>query len=526
MKLSELLQALPQAELAGDARIPLRQVASDSRRVQPGDLFVAYPGVAVDARRFIPDAVANGAVAVVAEARDEAERRALAGSASVPFIFVPDAREALAFISAAWYGFPSRQLTVIGVTGTDGKTTTSSLICSILQTAGFETGLVSTVAAFIGEKAIDTGFHTTTPDAPELESYLAQMVAQGARYAVVESTSLGLAQKRLAAVEYDVAAVTNITHEHLNDHHNSFEEYRAAKRMLFERLLTSAHKPGVPKVSVLNRDDSSYDYLAAIRPDVQLSYAIDQPADLRASNIAHSPAGLSFDVQFSFDSPSPVHGGGLGRGLSGYGGGPGWGLSIESPLIGRYNVSNILAALAVTASQGIAPEAMQKGVRRVQAVPGRMERINRGQPFTVIVDFAHTPNALDNALRTARDLTGGRVTVVFGCAGLRDAQKRPMMGEIAGRLADTVVITAEDPRTESLDAILAQVAAGVERAGRREGQDYFKVPDRQEAIAFALGRAQPGDRVIITGKGHERSLCFGTTEYPWSDQEAVKKVLG
>ena len=507
MQLSELLLALPQASVSGAADVPVQNIVSDSRRVQPGDLFVAYPGVALDARRFVPDAIRRGASAIVTEARDEAERRALANGAALPFIFVPDAREALAFLSAAWHGYPSRKLTVVGVTGTDGKTTTSSLICSIFQTAGFETGLVSTVAAFVGEKAIDTGFHTTTPDAPQLEGYLAQMVAQGARYAVVESTSLGLAQKRLAAVEYDVAVVTNITHEHLNDHHNSFEEYRAAKRMLFERLLTSARKPGVPKVAVLNRDDSSYEYLAAIRPDVQLSYGVEPAADLRATHISHSPAGLSFDVQFA-----P----GMGRAQT---------LPIESPLIGRYNVSNILAALAVGHSQGIGPEAMQKGVKRVQAVPGRMERINRGQPFTVIVDFAHTPNALENALRAMRDLTDHKVSVVFGCAGLRDRQKRPMMGEIAGRLADTAVITAEDPRTESLDDILAQIAAGLERAGRREGVDYFKIPDRQEAIAFALRRAQPGDLVIITGKGHERSMCFGTTEYPWSDQEAVKKVL-
>ncbi len=514
MELSVLLEALPLSAVLGDPHVEVRRIASDSRRVQPGDLFVAYPGVAVDARRFIPAALAGGAAAVVTEARDESERRALAAGGSVPFVFVPDAREALAFLSAAWHDFPSRRLTVVGVTGTDGKTTTASLICSIFQTAGFETGLVSTVAAFIGGKAVDTGFHTTTPDAPELESYLAQMVAQGARYAVVESTSLGLAQKRLAAVEYDVAVVTNITHEHLNDHHDSFEEYRAAKRMLFERLLSSMRKPGVAKVSVLNRDDSSYDYLAAIKPDVQLSYAVGHPADLRASNITHSPAGLSFDVQFGPSDTLPHEWGRVG-----------WGLAIESPLIGRYNVSNVLAALAVAASQGIAPDAMQKGIRRVQAVPGRMERINRGQPFTVVVDFAHTPNALDNALSALRDLTERRLTVVFGCAGLRDTQKRPMMGEIAGRRADTVVITAEDPRTESLDDILRQIAAGLERAGRREGLDYFKIPDRGEAIAFALGRARPGDLVVVAGKGHERSMCFGTTEYPWSDQEAVKQVL-
>ena len=258
-----MLRSLPDAIHSG-SDTEVRGLVSDSRRVQPGDLFVAYPGVGVDGRAYVQDAVARGAAAVVAEA-DEASLHAMrsaladASGTEYPLVGVPDGRAALSRLAAAWHDFPSRKLTVIGVTGTDGKTTTSSLICSILQTAGYETGLVSTVAAFIGEKAIDTGFHTTTPDAPEMQAYLAQMVAAGARYAVIESTSLGLAQKRLADVEYDAAVVTNITHEHLNDHHNSFEEYRAAKRLLFEGLLSSARKPGVPKVAVLNADDSSFE---------------------------------------------------------------------------------------------------------------------------------------------------------------------------------------------------------------------------------------------------------------------------
>ena len=503
MNLSALLCSVPDAiHSGGEAEV--RGLASDSRRVQPGDLFVAYPGVGVDGRTYARDAVAHGAAAVVAEgdaAAVRSLRAALADAAGpdYPLIGVPDGRAALSRLAAAWHDFPSRKLTVIGVTGTDGKTTTSSLICSILQTAGYATGLISTVAAFIGESAIDTGFHTTTPDAPEMQAYLAQMVAAGARYAVVESTSLGLAQKRLADVDYDAAVVTNITHEHLNDHHNSFDEYRAAKRMLFEQLLSSTRKPGVPKVAVLNADDSSFEYLKPVRPDVQLSYGVAPHADLRAGAVTHSPAGLAFRVR-------------LPNGEE---------VAIESPLIGLYNVSNILAALTTAYSQGIAAELMQKGVRQVQAVPGRMERIQRGQPFTVIVDFAHTPNALDNALRTARSLTTGKLTVVFGCAGRRDVLKRALMGECAGRLADHVVLTAEDPRTEPIDQIMSQIMTGVAKAGG----NYVRIDDRQAAIAHALECAQPGDLVIVTGKGHERSMCFGTTEYPWSDQEAVMRVL-
>jgi len=481
MKLSTLLFSLPEAIHSG-GDVEVRGLVRDSRRVQPGDLFVAYPGVGVDGRTYVRAAVAHGAAAIVAEG-DAAAMRAM--------------RDALA--DAAGPDYPLIAVTVIGVTGTDGKTTTASLICSILQTAGYETGLVSTVAAFIGEQAIETGFHTTTPDAPEMQAYLAQMVAAGACYAVVESTSLGLAQKRLADVEYDAAVVTNITHEHLNDHHNSFDEYRAAKRMLFERLLSSIRKPGVPKVAVLNADDSSFEYLKPVRPDVQLSYGVAPHADVRAEAATQSPAGLVFRVRLPNGQEA----------------------SIESPLIGLYNVSNILAALTTAYTQGIATELIQQGIRQVQAVPGRMERIQRGQPFTVIVDFAHTPNALDNALRTARRLTAGKVTVVFGCAGRRDVQKRALMGECAGRLADHVVLTAEDPRTEPMDQIMGQIVAGVEKAGG----NYVRIDDRQAAIAHALAHAQPGDLVIVTGKGHERSMCFGTTEFPWSDQEAVKRVL-
>ncbi len=500
MKLSTLLAALPGAAVAPGAPDPdITAIVSDSRRVQPGALFVAYAGVSLDGHRFIPDALARGAAAIVAEDTHQAEAE-VRMPAGVPLVVVPDGREALARLAAAWYGFPSRRLKIIGVTGTDGKTTTSSILCAVLQTAGFETGLVSTVAAFIGEKAIDTGFHTTTPDAPDLQSYLSQMADLGAQYAVIESTSLGLAQKRLAAVEYDVAVVTNITHEHLNDHHNSFDEYRAAKRIMFEQMAAGERKPGVPKVSVLNRDDASYDYLRDIRADLQLSYGMHPAADVRGEGVRHSPAGIAFTAHLPGSGP----------------------LAVESPLIGHYNVYNMLAALAVGHSQGLAPDAMARGIKAVRQVPGRMERINRGQPYTVIVDFAHTPNALENALTTARGLTDRKVTVVFGCAGLRDAQKRPMMGEIAARLADRVVLTAEDPRTEPLDAIMDQIVQGCDRAGGA----CTRIPDRMEAIRYALAQAAPGDVVIITGKGHERSMCFGATEYPWSDQEAVKQVLG
>lgn len=489
-----LIQALPQVTLRHWRPVSIGAIRSDSRAVQPGDLFVAIPGVSVDGHQFVADALRRGAAACVVE-------RPLPELEGAPMAIVPDARQALAYLHAAWQGYPGRRLKVIGVTGTDGKTTTTRLISSILRAAGRATASIDTVAANIGGQELDTGFHTTTPDAPDLQAYLAAMVAQGMEYAVLEATSHGLAQHRVAACEFDVAVVTNITHEHL-DYHGSYEAYREAKALLFRALSASQRKPGVDKVAVLNADDSSYAYLQPIPADRQISYGLAAPADLIAHQVEDSPAGLRF----------------VATGLAVE-------LPLTSPLVGRYNVYNILAAAAVGLSQGLAPEAIQAGVAAMPGVTGRMERIERGQPFMVIVDFAHTPYSLESALQAARTLTTGQVIVVFGCAGLRDRLKRPWMGEIAGRLADRIIITAEDPRTEPLEAIMEEIAAGCRRAGRSEGESFWREGDRREAIRLALAMARPGDLVIVTGKAHERSMCFGTIEYPWSDHEAVAEGL-
>ena len=496
--LDPLIDALPAATRLGwpaaGRSLEIATVREDSREIAPGDLFVAIPGVSVDGHRFVPAALRAGAVACVVE-------RDLPELDGMPRVIVPDAREALAYLHAGLRGYPGRQLKVIGITGTDGKTTTTRLVAGILAAAGHAVGSIDSVAATIGGAESPTGFHTTTPDAPEVQAYLAEMVAAGMEYAVVETTSHGLAQHRVAAVEYDVAAVTNITHEHL-DYHGSLEAYQQAKARLFRSLATSYRKPGVDKVAVLNRDDSSYSVLKDIPADRQYSYGLGGDADFRASEVSVSPSGLHLTIT----TPESV-------------------LHVSSPLVGRYNVHNILAAVAVAWSQGIASEAIVEGIAQVCGVQGRMERIDAGQPFTAIVDFAHTPNAMDKALSTARELTEGQVIVVFGSAGLRDVAKRAWMGEIAGRLADRVIITAEDPRTESLDDIMAEVAWGCEQAGRSEGEGYWRIGDRGEAIFTALSMAQTGDLVIACGKGHERSMCFGEVEYPWSDQDAMLEGL-
>lgn len=493
MKLSELIRVLPDAHLSSPLHDPkISAIASDSRQVRPGSLFVAIRGETADGHAYISQAIAAGAVAVVGE-------QEIQGLDT--YIRVHDSREALAWLAAAWHGYPARRLVVIGVTGTDGKTTTTNLVHSILQAAGIPAGMISTVNAVIGHRTYDTGLHTTTPDAPDVQRYLAEMVQAGITHVVLETTSHGLAQHRVTACEYDVAVLTNITREHL-DYHKTFEDYRAAKARLFEALSTATRKPGVPKISVLNADDPSYEAFNRIPADIHLSYGLRAKADFTAQDVVYRSDTMAFQAV----TPNGV-------------------IPIETALLGAFNVSNILAAVAVGVGLGLPVTAIQEGIRSLRAIPGRMQRVEAGQDFLAIVDFAHTPNALERALETARRLAPGRIIVVFGAAGLRDTGKRPLMGAVAARLADRVVLTAEDPRTESLEAILAALAAGCEREGKVEGRDYWRIPDRAEAITFAVELAEPGDAVIVCGKGHEQSMAFGTTEYPWDDRVALRAAL-
>ncbi|MCX6028342.1 MAG: UDP-N-acetylmuramoyl-L-alanyl-D-glutamate--2,6-diaminopimelate ligase [Chloroflexi bacterium] len=527
MWLYDLLAGLPRVIAVSDAhRITISHITSDSRQVAPGALFVAYRGISADLHRFIPDAIARGAVAVVGE-------QPLTGL-PVPYVQVPDGREALAWLSAAWYGQPSRSMALVGITGTDGKTTTANILYCILRAAGKRAGLISTVNAVIGDRTYDTGLHTTTPDAPDVQRYLAQMRDAGTEVAVLEATSHGLAQHRVTGCAFDVAVVTNVTHEHL-DFHGTYEAYRDAKALLFRSLtqtfevsetskVSGSKIPGrLPKTAVLNRDDSSFEFLAAIPAERVITYGIadsktqnakrktQNALALTAAAIHHTPAGVEFDIQIAAGNlQSAIHN-----------------LQLHTSLVGAFNISNILAAVGAALALGIEPAAIQAGVRAMAGVLGRMERIDRGQSFTAIVDFAHTPNALARALEAVRPSVapGGRLIVVFGSAGLRDREKRRLMGAEAARGADYTVITAEDPRTEDLAAIMAESAAALTAAGRVEGQDFVCVADRQAALLHAVRLAQPGDVVIACGKGHEQSMCFGATEHPWRDQDAFAWAL-
>jgi UDP-N-acetylmuramoyl-L-alanyl-D-glutamate--2,6-diaminopimelate ligase len=398
---------------------------------------------------------------------------------------------------------------VIGVTGTDGKTTTANLIFQILLQAGCRSGIISTVNATIGGEIVDTGYHVTTPEAPEVQRYLARMVAAGLTHVVLETTSHGLAQHRVTACEFDVAVVTNITHEHL-DYHGSYAAYTEAKGRLFSGLgLTSPKSQGNPRAAVLNTDDVSFSYLESVSPGPKIGYSLASTAAVvYARDIHQSPSGLYFMVE-----------------------GPGFSIPIRSSLVGLFNVSNCLAAISATVvALGMPPEAAQTGIAAMTGVPGRMERIDVGQDFSAIVDFAHTPNALKVALETVKEITrqadpSRRVIAVFGSAGLRDAMKRRMMAEVSASLADLTILTAEDPRIEPLDQILADMALGAESQHGVEGQTFWRIPDRGEAIRFAVRQARPGDVVIACGKGHEQSMAFGAKEYAWDDRVAMRAAL-
>jgi UDP-N-acetylmuramoyl-L-alanyl-D-glutamate--2,6-diaminopimelate ligase len=495
-QLTECLSAMEEWVVNRHGEAEISGIVWDSRQVQPGDAFFALVGEKHDGHQFIRTAVENGAAAVIGTRPPMPLK--------VPYVqLAGDDRLGLAKFAAAFYDHPSRDLVVIGVTGTDGKTTTTNLIYHILRTAGVRVGMISTVNAVIGTQTLDTGFHVTTPEAPDIQRYLARMRDDGLTHVVLETTSHGLAQQRVAEVDYDLAAVTNVTHEHL-DYHRTYQGYLQAKGLLFEALnLGSAGGKGLEKLAVLNMDDGSYPYLCKVTQARILSYSLTNRGDLWADAIEHTPSALCFTVH-----------------------GYGESFRVDTPLIGMYNVPNSLAAIGITlGGLRIPVDALQEAFRTVETVPGRMERIDLGQDFLAIVDFAHTPNAIKQALLTARELTDGKVIAVFGSAGLRDVEKRKLMPQTAARLADEMFLTAEDPRTESLDAILADMAEGARAGGALEGQDFWLEPDRGTAIRRAVARASPGDLVILCGKGHEQSMCFGHIEYPWDDRTALQAAL-
>jgi UDP-N-acetylmuramoyl-L-alanyl-D-glutamate--2,6-diaminopimelate ligase len=497
--LRDLLRDLPDATVTGDARRPVRGVAYDSRRVTPGAVFVAIAGFTVDGHRFVADARDRGAAAVVVE-RGRAARPAGWDGGACAWVEVADSRRALSALAAAWHGHPGERLHVIGVTGTDGKTTTSTMTCAVLDAAGATTGLISTVQFKIGERWEENDTRQTTPEAPEVQALLARMAGAGVTHAVVESTSHGLALRKLDHCCYDVAVVTNVTEDHL-DFHGTRAAYLAAKGRLFELAGACTAKPG-PRFAVLNADDDSLPYLRARTRLPVLTYGVERPADLRGAIVEALPAGSRVAVS--------------GR----------WGnAKLWVPMAGPFNVANALAAIAVGLGHDVPLARACAALAAFPGVPGRMTAVDAGQPFTVIVDYAHTGHSFRKLLGVLRPLTRGRLIAVFGGAGERAPERRAGMGGVAAELADFAVLTTEDPRFEDPDRIIDDIARVMAAAGRREGRDFVRVADRREAIRTAFAAARPGDVVVLAGKGHEQSIIVGAEKVPWDDRRVAREEL-
>ncbi len=486
------LQLLHGAEILAQSGNPsVGGVEYDSRRVKPGDVFVAMRGESSDGNKFIDKAIAAGAVAVVTDSAAEQPR------AGVAWAQVPHGRRALARLSANFYKRPAERLAGTGVTGTNGKSTTIFLVESILKAAGRKSTLIGTVEYHVAGKILPAPH--TTPEALELNRMLAEALGNGATEAVMEVSSHALAQQRVFGIPFDVAVFTNLTRDHL-DYHHTMEEYFAAKQVLFEGCGTEA-----PRVSVLNTDDECGERLVKIskkRGSEILTYGLTS-GDFHAGKVAITPRGTRLELVTPRET-----------------------IPIFSSLIGRVNVYNVLAAVAAAYARHCEPEAITKGVEALTRVPGRFERVDCGQPFTVVVDYAHTHDALRNLTALAHEFAHqaghkGRVITLFGCGGDRDRAKRPLMGEAAGRGSDFVVLTSDNPRSEDPLAIINDALVGLQHAGAQCTIE----PDRRAAIGLAIQKAQPGDIVLIAGKGHEKVQVTREGSVPFDDVEVARQIL-
>ncbi len=455
-------------------------IAYDSRKVKPGDVFVAIPGLKVDGTDFIAQAIEKGAKVIVAE-------KEVKVPAGIDFQKVPSARKALAHLANKFYDFPSRKLKLIGITGTNGKTTTAYLIESILKSAGHKVGLIGTVS--------ETPL--TTPESLDLQAILAKMVEDKITHVVMEVSSHALALGRVYDCDFDIAIFTNLTHDHL-DFHKTREEYLAVKRKLFERL-----KP--EGIAIINVDDpSSGSFIKVVKGEV-ITYGVGQAKhELRSTKHNEFDAKI-LDILIKEDE--------MALRINS--------LEIRTPLIGMPNVYNIVAAYQCALALHIPPQMIKKGIESLKSVPGRVERIDCGQPFSVIVDFAHSPDSLQKLIETYRPLTKGKIILVFGCPGDRDREKRPIMGEIAAKLADHVIITTDDPHGEEPELIIKDILKGV--ASRKSR--VASVIDRKEAIEKALSLAKKNDTVLIAGRGHEKFQDFAGKKVEIDDREVVRRVL-
>lgn len=491
LRFNELCEQLEVVEHRGDLDVRVGDVTDDSRCVTPGCVFVAVKGVTVDGHGFIQDAIAAGASAIIAE-------RPVAGTGGTPFVLVRDSHEALGLLAAASCQDPSRRLYVIGVTGTNGKTTVTYLAKAVLEAAGSKVGLLGTVAYVIGEERLPAAH--TTPGAIELQQLLKRMVGRGMEAAVLEVSSHALALNRVAGCEFDVGIFTNLSQDHL-DFHAGLEDYFTAKLKLFTTLHTRTAKQN-PKRAIVNLDDP---YGERVKQACQVpvwTYGLRVGADIQATQISLSLEGSRFVAT------TPA--------------GP---ITVKSRLVGEYNVSNMLAAIGVGLQAGVSRERIEEALEGIQNIPGRFERVEAGQPFTVVVDYAHSEDALLRVLTTLHELKTGRILTVFGCGGDRDRDKRPKMGRVAARWSDVVFLTSDNPRSEDPMAILREVEPGVRDVMDVSPREYHLIPDRRQAIFRAIETARPDDLVVIAGKGHEQVQIVGAERIPFDDRAVARSAL-
>ncbi|UCB53098.1 MAG: UDP-N-acetylmuramoyl-L-alanyl-D-glutamate--2,6-diaminopimelate ligase [Candidatus Zixiibacteriota bacterium] len=480
-KLKELLNVLSSKKVSGDVDLSIKKIECDSRRVKPGDLFVAIEGYTEDGHKHVHSAVKNGAVAVVAQRNGNYKPKAK--------VIVPDTREALALLASRFYGCPSKKLKMVGITGTNGKTTISYLIRSILERNKNQVGLIGTIAYWIGEeesKAINT-----TPESLELQRMFSEMLKQGIPAVVMEVSSHALVMHRVDGIEFDVAIFTNLNHEHL-DFHKTMDAYRQAKGLLFRKLRAKGGS------GVINMDDPNWRYFGQQAGRECLTYSINDPsADFFTTGYTCTPENTLITMAT-----------------------PAGEMKLDFKLIGESNIYNALASAAAGFALNVDPQIIKTGLEAVTGVVGRMERIQAGQDFNIWIDYAHTPHAFERLLKSARRITKGQLLFLFGCGGDRDREKRPLMGKVAARYADGIILTEDNPRSEDPEAIVKHIMEGIEEKNKVE-----VIIDRREGIQRALKTARPGDTLVLAGKGHENYQAIGDKKIHFSDKETVLELL-
>jgi UDP-N-acetylmuramoyl-L-alanyl-D-glutamate--2,6-diaminopimelate ligase len=486
MLLRDLLAPLLPVRVTGDDSMEITGLTADSRKVQPGCLFVCLTGFTVDGHAFAAQAVENGAVAVLAEQ-----------DVDVPatVVRVPDTRRAMAMLADRFYGSPTRELKLIGVTGTNGKTTTTHLIDKILRDQNKRTGLIGTIHMRIGD--VSEEVKNTTPDALELQHAFRRMRDVDTEYAIIEVSSHALELGRVRGCDVHTAVFTNLTQDHL-DFHKTMENYRYAKSLLFSQLGNS-YDPDRLKTAVLNADDEASKLYAMVTPARVITYGIDNPADVRAGEIEITSRGTSFTAHTFAGS-----------------------IRLNLKLVGKFNVYNALAAIAVALAEGVPLAEIKASLEAVPGVNGRFESVDAGQPFAVLVDYSHTPDSLENALATVKEFAKGRIFCVVGCGGDRDRTKRPIMARIATKYADLTVLTSDNPRSEDPQAIIDDMLAGLADVAKER---YVSMVDRREAIRYAVAEAKQDDVILIAGKGHETYQIIKGQVLPFDDREVAREAI-